>query len=76
MYTFWFPPDVQTGKTLLLVSLDRQKLDLARVGPRVRSLGSVNEGVVKKNGELVGRYYWRVAYGYVPSPGIVSELEH
>lgn len=64
MYEFWFPLVQQHGKTLLLVSNDRNHLQTNRVLERVKTAGEISEVIVSKNGQPCGRYYYRLVKGY------------
>lgn len=56
MYDFWFPPEQQVGKSLVLVSKDQQLLEAAELCPFVDRLEPVRE--------LGTQYFVRVAHGY------------
>ena len=64
MYEQWFPPVLQSGRTLLLVAWDPAELVPARLGKYVDALGPLQEGVLTRDGHTVRRYYFRVAHGY------------
>jgi len=66
MYGFWFPPDRYAGRTLLLVSLDRENLEGQNI-PRWAQLGPVEERNARTHGKSI-RYFWRIASGYRPPP--------
>jgi dolichol-phosphate mannosyltransferase len=63
MYDFWFPPEQQVGKSLVLVSKDPQALDAAELRPFVDQLEPVRELRVGAN-DTGTRYFVRVAHGY------------
>jgi dolichol-phosphate mannosyltransferase len=70
MYDFWFPPGRQTGKSLVLVGKTPDVLDAATVRSCVNDLEPVQEIHVRKGGDVVARYFVRVAHGYRdPSQG-------
>jgi dolichol-phosphate mannosyltransferase len=64
MYERWFPAAQQQGRTLLLVGWNPEDLTGARVESRVTQLDPLREGVMTRDGQLIRRYYYRVAYGY------------
>ena len=64
MYEFWFPLAQQHGKTMLLVSNDKNNLQTNRVLERVNTAGEISEVIVSKNGQPSGRYYYRLVKGY------------
>jgi dolichol-phosphate mannosyltransferase len=66
MYSFWFPPERYAGRTLLLVSLDRENLQ-GRQLPWWARLDPIAERTVSKYGQSI-RYYFRVAHEYRPPP--------
>ncbi|MBP7051472.1 MAG: glycosyltransferase family 39 protein [Phycisphaerae bacterium] len=66
MYFFWFKPEEQAGRLMLLVSLDRGDLDRPNIVRWVR-LDPIQERIVHKHG-LEARYFCRVAYDYRPPP--------
>jgi dolichol-phosphate mannosyltransferase len=68
MYERWFPTTQQQGRTLLLVGWNPQDLTGARVESRVTRLDPLREGVMTRDGRLIRRYYYRVAYGYKNVP--------
>lgn len=67
MYDRWFPPDLQGGKSLVLVSDEAADLDAPAVRGCVERLEPVQELIVSRNGAVGGRFYARVAHGYDPS---------
>jgi dolichol-phosphate mannosyltransferase len=64
MYEQWFPVELQTGRTLLLVSWDPANLAASHLENRVDGLDPVREGVLTRNGSVVRRYYYRIAQDY------------
>ena len=64
MYEFWFPLAQQHGKTMLLVSNDKNHLQTNRVLKRTTTVGEISEVIVSKNGRPSGRYYYRLIKGY------------
>jgi hypothetical protein len=64
MYEQWFPSQLQTGRTLLLVAWDAAELDSSRLDKYLDTLEPLHEGGLVRNGRRVRRYYYRVAHGY------------
>jgi dolichol-phosphate mannosyltransferase len=64
MYERWFPPRLQQGRTLLLVGWKPEDVKGARIESSAERLDPVKEGALTRNGRLIRRYYYRVAYGY------------
>jgi dolichol-phosphate mannosyltransferase len=64
MYEQWFPAPLQAGRTLLLVAWDRETLAAPRLERYVGALDPIREGVLVRNGDIVRRYYFRVAHDY------------
>jgi dolichol-phosphate mannosyltransferase len=71
MYERWMPAESQDGRTLLLIALDRRDLEGKEIESHVERLGPVIEGVLRKNGQIVRHYYYRIGYRYshVPTTG-------
>lgn len=63
MYERWFPVQRQTG-TLLLVAFDPDSLEAKHLDRYVAALDPVAEGVLRRDGTAVRRFYYRVAHGY------------
>lgn len=68
MYEQWFPRSLQEGRTLLLVALEPAELADARLSPQVSSLGPLRSAALRRNGRIVGEYYYRTAAGYRSVP--------
>jgi dolichol-phosphate mannosyltransferase len=64
MYEFWFPLAQQHGKTMLLVSNDKNHLQTRRVLERIKTAGEISAMIFSKNGQPSGRYYYRLIKGY------------
>jgi dolichol-phosphate mannosyltransferase len=64
MYDFWFPPDKQIGKSLILVSTDPRALEASRLGRFVDGLEPVHELRVERHDVIGAQYFLRVAHGY------------
>lgn len=66
MFEWWFPSQAQAGKTLLLVSDDKDDLDSALVHQHADRLGEIKQIETQKNGAKTGEYFFRFAYNYHP----------
>jgi dolichol-phosphate mannosyltransferase len=64
MYEWWFPKNLQEGRTLLLVSFDAADLTRSSVSRHVAHLGPVQTGMFKKNGKPIRPFYYSYASGY------------
>ena len=64
MYETWFPIAGQQGRTLLLVSWDREDLAADRVASSVERLDPIEAGVVTRGSDSIRPFYYRVAHGY------------
>ena len=69
MYERWTPREAQAGRTLLLVAWDPNDLTGSTIESHAERLGPVEDGVLTRNGQVVRRYYHRVAYNYRNVPG-------
>jgi dolichol-phosphate mannosyltransferase len=68
MYARWVPTGLQVGRTLLLVAWEEQDLVNQCVESRAEHLGPLQSGALMRDGLVVRRYYYRVAFGYRSSP--------
>ena len=68
MYERWTPPARQEGRTLLLVALDSRDLSGKGIESHAERLGPVEEEVLTRDGQVVRRYYHRLAYNYRSVP--------
>jgi dolichol-phosphate mannosyltransferase len=64
MWAFWFPRSAAFGKNILMVDLDRKRVEDPSLPPYFKTVGDVFEETLKKDGRVVGYFYWRVGYGY------------
>jgi len=67
MHRFWYPVEVETGRTLLVVSDDRALLESPEIidahGQSPREIGDL---VFHKNGRSAGHWYYRFLPAYTP----------
>ena len=64
MYRYWFPPEAEAGRSLVLIGREPDDLSDTRVKDRALRLGEIRELPFRKNKKLVGRFYYRFLYGY------------
>ena len=62
MYDIWYPAETTRGSTALLVSLKRDELQQDDTPRYFSRLTDIQEQVVRKNGAVVGSFYYRVGY--------------
>ena len=68
MYDRWFPSATAKGRDIVLVSrLSGGLIAAESLSARFRTLGPIQERIVHKGAIPVGRFYWRIAYGYIPN---------
>ena len=68
MYDRWFPSAAAKGRDIVLVSrLSGGLIAAELLSARFRTLGPIQERIVHKGSIPVGRFYWRIAYGYIPN---------
>jgi dolichol-phosphate mannosyltransferase len=68
MYERWTPPELQEGRTLLLVAWDPRDLTGKTVESHAERLGPVEDDVLTRDGQVVRYYYHRLAYNYRTIP--------
>lgn len=64
MYERWAPPASVEGRTLLLVAWDGATLADAAIESHTERLGPVEQDVLRHDGQIVRRYFYRLAYNY------------
>lgn len=62
MYDVWYPAATVRGSTAVLVSLSRSELQQDDIPRYFSRLTDIQEQVVRKNGAVVGSFYYRVGY--------------
>lgn len=68
MYRYWFTPQDQAGRVILLVSRSEDKLHDQRLDTYFDTISPIAEARLVKNDQPVGCFYYRVGYRYhVPS---------
>ena len=68
MYERWTPPELQEGRTLLLIAWDPGDLTGKTVESHAERLGPVEDDVLTRDGQVVRHYYHRLAYNYRTIP--------
>ena len=68
MYERWSPAASQVGRTLLLIGFKAEDLTGRAVESRAQALGPLREGVLARDGRMIRRYYYRIAYAYRQAP--------
>jgi dolichol-phosphate mannosyltransferase len=64
MYGQWVPPESQEHRDLLLIAWDPNELAGRYIESHVESLGPIKDAELTRDGGLVRRYYYRLAYNY------------
>jgi dolichol-phosphate mannosyltransferase len=64
MYRFWFPPNEQFHKPMVLVGYKTEHVQDDRIKAYIERAKPIEEILVFKNGRVTGRYYYRIIYGY------------
>jgi hypothetical protein len=70
MYERWTPREQQEGRNLLLIAWDARELSGKTIESRADRWGPVVDEILTRDGQVVRRYYHRLAYNYrsVPRP--------
>jgi dolichol-phosphate mannosyltransferase len=68
MYERWTPPELQEGRTLLLVAWDPAELSGKEIESHAERWGPVVDDVLLRDGQVVRHYCHRVAYNYRAMP--------
>lgn len=64
MWAFWFPRSAAVGRNVLMVDFDRSRIEESTLPQHFESLGDISQETLKKDGRIVGYFYWRVGYRY------------
>jgi dolichol-phosphate mannosyltransferase len=64
MYWFWFPPDQQEGKPMVLVGYKPEQVQDDIIRGYIDRAKPIKEIYAYKNGRVTGHYYYRIIYGY------------
>jgi dolichol-phosphate mannosyltransferase len=68
MYERWTPPELQEGRTLLLVAWDPAELSGKEIESHAERWGPLVDDVLLRDGQVVRHYCHRVAYNYRAMP--------
>jgi dolichol-phosphate mannosyltransferase len=66
MYERWFPAAEQSGRDLLLVSWNQADLSQSTLSDYVERLDPIQQGLIRRGGEIVRPFYYRLAHVYHP----------
>lgn len=69
MYNYWFPPDKQRGRTVILVSKSAHDLDGPAITARFDQLEPVTQLRARHNDMPATLFYYRIGFGY-RGPGL------
>jgi hypothetical protein len=64
MWAFWKPLSAAQGKLVLMVALKEEELQNHVLAKYFERMGPVLQQRIVKNGRTVGRFSYRVGYGY------------
>jgi dolichol-phosphate mannosyltransferase len=64
MWEFWLPRSAAVGKNILMVDFDPKRLGDPSLAQHFERIGEVVNETLKKDGRVVGSFYWRIGYGY------------
>src|SRR5215467_2065186 len=64
MWAFWFPRSAAVGRNFLMIDLNRKRLTHSSLPDYFDRVSDVFEETLKKDGRVVGYFYWRVGYNY------------
>lgn len=64
MWAFWFPRSAAIGRNFLMVDLNRKRVMHPSLPQYFETISDVFEETLKKDGRVVGYFYWRVGYRY------------
>lgn len=62
MYDIWHPTETVKGNTAVLVSVKRNELEQDDIPQYFSRLTDIQEQIVRKNGTVVGSFYYRIGY--------------
>ncbi len=67
MYDYWFAPEKQAGRTMVMFSFDRSALENPSVAAHFLKMDPVIEEPVTKGDIQLGRVFYRIGYSYLPA---------
>ena len=65
MYGYWFDAAAQANRNMILFGLKRDQISDAGLAAKFSTLGPVEEQILKRGTEDIGRFYYRVGYNYI-----------
>jgi dolichol-phosphate mannosyltransferase len=64
MWRYWVPASAVRGRAILLIDFEPGQLSAKPLEGMFESLGPIDSGLIKKNGTVVGKFFYRMGYGY------------
>ena len=64
MWAFWFPRSAAVGRNILMIDFNQKSLTYPFLPQYFAALSEVFKETIKKDGRVVGYFYWRVGYRY------------
>lgn len=64
MYSFWSPPAIAEGRTLILISRTRSDLEFSEIVAQTGHQEPIMELTKRRNGKSVGTYFYRIVSNY------------
>jgi len=64
MYRLWFPDSSLHGRTIIMFADAPSGLKAFQVTGRFNAMDEVREFPIRLNGVFIGKYYYRIGYGY------------
>lgn len=64
MWKYWVPASAVTGKTIMLNDFKPGQLSAKPLEGYFERLGPIDNQLIQKDGGIVGKFYYRVGYGY------------
>jgi dolichol-phosphate mannosyltransferase len=68
MYERWTPRERQEGRNLLLIAWDAKELSGKTIESHAERWGPIEDEILTRDGQVVRRYYHRLAYNYRSAP--------
>jgi dolichol-phosphate mannosyltransferase len=64
MWAFWFPRSAAAGRNILMIDFNQKSLTNPFLSQNFEAISEVFRETIKKDGRVVGYFYWRVGYRY------------
>ena len=68
MWKRWMPASAMTGKAVMVIKFEPVELSARPLEEHFERLGPIDDRWIKKNGRVVGRFYYRIGYGFHAHP--------